>query len=170
MPRWVYLPLNTPAFSGHTTGLADLPHPALTQTLAAQQYADLCRLSSAAQPRSKMRTVSQPFGGFSVGGLSSKRNSHPLIQHVCVPAPSLHGRYPLLRCRVGGGALARWPPSAAQTARTVFPYAAFTKTPPTETQTKGNNRVNPRRARQVDPGHQYPQTMMYGFFAKYSIS
>jgi hypothetical protein len=31
-------------------------------------------------------------------------------------------------CRVGGGALARWPPSAAQTARTVFPYAAFTKT------------------------------------------
>src|SRR6267378_4781243 len=32
------------------------------------------------------------------------------------------------RCRVGGGALARWPPSAAQTARTVFPYAAFTKT------------------------------------------
>src|SRR3954470_14450076 len=29
-------------------------------------------------------------------------------------------------CRVGGGALARWPPSAAQTARTVFPYAAFT--------------------------------------------
>src|SRR6266851_1877330 len=30
------------------------------------------------------------------------------------------------RCRVGGGALTRWPPSAAQTARTVFPYAAFT--------------------------------------------
>jgi hypothetical protein len=32
------------------------------------------------------------------------------------------------RCRVGGGAPKRWPPSAAQTARTVFPYAAFTKT------------------------------------------
>src|SRR6201982_4222157 len=32
------------------------------------------------------------------------------------------------RCRVGGGAHERWPPSAAQTARTVFPYAAFTKT------------------------------------------
>jgi hypothetical protein len=30
--------------------------------------------------------------------------------------------------RVGGGALARWPPSAAQTARAVFPHAAFTKT------------------------------------------
>jgi hypothetical protein len=41
-------------------------------------------------------------------------------------------------CRVGGGALARWPPSAAQTARTVFPYAAFTKTSPAETRAKGN--------------------------------
>ena len=29
-------------------------------------------------------------------------------------------------CRVGGGALARWPPSAAQTARADFPHAAFT--------------------------------------------
>src|ERR1700758_4043656 len=35
---------------------------------------------------------------------------------------------PLHRCRVGGGALTRWPPSAAQTARTLFAYAAFTKT------------------------------------------
>src|SRR5882724_10584838 len=35
----------------------------------------------------------------------------------------------LLRwCRVGGGALARWPPSAAQTVRAVFPHTAFTKT------------------------------------------
>ena len=33
-----------------------------------------------------------------------------------------------VNCRVGGGALARWPPSAAQTARAVFPHAAFTKT------------------------------------------
>src|SRR5260370_42567277 len=30
--------------------------------------------------------------------------------------------------RVGGGALARWPPSAAHTARADFPHAAFTKT------------------------------------------
>jgi hypothetical protein len=79
------------------TGREDFPHPALTQTLATQQYADRNRLSWAAQPRSKMRTVPQPCGGFSVGGLSSKRNSHPLIQHVCVPAPSLHDRYSLLR-------------------------------------------------------------------------
>ena len=38
-----------------------------------------------------MRTVPQPCGWFSVGGLASKRNSHPLTQRVCVPAPSLHG-------------------------------------------------------------------------------
>src|SRR5258708_9405 len=31
-------------------------------------------------------------------------------------------------CRVGGGALARWPPSASHTARADFPHAAFTKT------------------------------------------
>ena len=30
-------------------------------------------------------------------------------------------------CRVGGGAPQRWPPSAAQTGHTVFPYPAFTK-------------------------------------------
>jgi Resolvase, N terminal domain len=40
-------------------------------------------------------------------------------------------------CRVGGGALARWPPSAAQTARAVFPHAAFTKTHASEMQSKG---------------------------------
>jgi hypothetical protein len=79
------------------TGREDFPHPALTQTLAAQRYADRSRLSSAAQPRSKMRTVPQPCGRVSVEGLSSKRNSHPLTQPVCVPAPSLHGHYPLPR-------------------------------------------------------------------------
>jgi hypothetical protein len=58
------------------------------------------RLSSAAKPRSKMRTVPQPYGWFSVGGLASKWNAHPLTQRVGVPAPSLHGGYPLLRsCR-----------------------------------------------------------------------
>ena len=81
----------------HQTGREGFPHPAFTQTLAAQPYTGTGRLSSAAQLRSKMRTVPQPCGGVSVGGLLSKRNSHPLIQHVCVPAPSLHGHYPLLR-------------------------------------------------------------------------
>jgi hypothetical protein len=31
--------------------------------------------------------------------------------------------------RVGGGALSRWPPSAAQTVHPVFPHTAFTKIP-----------------------------------------
>src|ERR1700694_3819906 len=44
------------------------------------------------------------------------------------------------RCRVGGGALTRWPPSAAQTARTVFPYAAFTKT---QSFREANEGINP---------------------------
>jgi hypothetical protein len=44
-----------------------------------------------------MRTVPRPCARVSVGGLSSKRNSHPLTQPVCVPAPSLHGHYPLPR-------------------------------------------------------------------------
>ena len=35
----------------------------------------------------------------------------------------------LALCRVGGGApRGRWPPSAAQTVRAVFPHTAFTKT------------------------------------------
>src|SRR5215468_10117426 len=59
-------------------------------------------------------------------------------------APSLHHLRRLLalvrrlpRCRVGGGALARWPPSAAQTVRAVFPHTAFTKTHASEMQSKG---------------------------------
>src|SRR5262249_10918958 len=52
----------------------------------------------------------------------------PLVEDVrCSKASLLHGRSPLPRCRVGGGAPPRWPPSAAQTARTGFPYTAFTK-------------------------------------------
>src|ERR1700682_3752168 len=41
-------------------------------------------------------------------------------------------QFPPWQSRVGGGAQSerpRWPPSAAQTARAVFPHAAFTKTP-----------------------------------------
>src|SRR5260370_8399941 len=52
------------------------------------------------------------------------------------PRPSLPGFRrellplvrPVHRCRVGGGALARWPPSAAQTPRTLFPSPPFTIT------------------------------------------
>src|SRR5437667_1504819 len=44
----------------------------------------------------------------------------------------LRGRFSVFvrlihRCRVGGGALTRWPPSAAQTVHAGFPHTAFTK-------------------------------------------
>ena len=52
--------------------------------------------------------------------------------------------------RVGGGALARWPPSAAQTARAVFPHAAFTKTRDGEMQGKATAKWTFRHTRQVE--------------------
>jgi len=44
LPRQVYLLLNTLAFTGHTTGRADFPHPAL-------------RLASCQGPRRRRGTV-----------------------------------------------------------------------------------------------------------------
>ncbi len=44
-------------------------------------------------------------------------------------------------CRVGGGALARWPPSAAQTVHAVFPHTAFTKTQRVEDAREGINPI-----------------------------
>src|SRR3954462_9436122 len=70
--------------------------------------------------------------GFSIPSLlSGQRGVTPAFEYAA-PHPSVGGTLTLMSNallstrRVGGGALARWPPSAAQTARTVFPYAAFT--------------------------------------------
>ena len=52
----------------------------------------------------------------------------PINSNDAVLSMGYYTRADLPYCRVGGGALARWPPSAAQTARTLFAYAAFTKT------------------------------------------
>ena len=53
-------------------------------------------------------------------------------------------------CRVGGGALARWPPSAAQTVRAVFPHTAFTKTHASGGQSKGSTESSsPARTRRT---------------------
>src|SRR5260370_8143559 len=71
-----------------------------------------------------------------------------------------------LDSRVGGGALARWPPSASHTARADFPHAAFTKTHDLRGKEKGNYQVDLSYLRQVESSLQYPRTMMYGFFAK----
>jgi hypothetical protein len=40
-------------------------------------------------------------------------------------AAQLDAAYP--NCRLGGGALSRWPPSASQTVHAGFPHTAFTK-------------------------------------------
>src|SRR5215831_5509248 len=50
-----------------------------------------------------------------------------IMTRMACPLRSM-GITPLQHCRVGGGALARWPPSAAQTGRADFPHTAFTKT------------------------------------------
>src|SRR5450759_568227 len=52
--------------------------------------------------------------------------------------------------RVGGGALARLPPSAAQTVRAVFPHTAFTKTHASGVQSKGSTESSsPARTRRT---------------------
>src|SRR5450755_1901021 len=70
-----------------------------------------------------------------------------------------------VRRRVGGGALARWPPSAAQTVRAVFPHTAFTKAQTTRYD-PGPAEWGQHRTCRVDQGQQSPRTMMYGFFPK----
>ena len=59
----------------------------------------------------------------------------------------------------------RWPPSAAQTWCAVFPRHAFTKTQTTRYDA-GPTEWGRLRTYQVDPVHQSPRTMMYGFFPK----
>ena len=59
-------------------------------------------------------------------------------------APSLGRHCPASTCRVGGGApRGRWPPSAAQTVRAVFPHTAFTKTSSRDEDRWRNQRVEP---------------------------
>jgi phosphoserine phosphatase RsbU/P len=60
-----------------------------------------------------------------------------------VPASSVAGDF---YRRVGGGALTRWPPSAAQTVHAVFPHTAFTKTRDSKMQQKGQQTSGPFRS------------------------
>src|SRR6266851_2255036 len=80
--------------------------------------------------------------GFSIPSpLSGQRGITPAFGYGA-PHSSARGTSTLLSNallsarRVGGGAPARWPPSAAQTVRAVFPHTAFTKTHASEMQTK----------------------------------
>ena len=68
-------------------------------------------------------------------------------------------------CRVGGGApRGRWPPSAAQTVRAVFPHTAFTKTSSRDEDRWRNQRVDPPPTRRVQPVGKSPRSLMFGFF------
>jgi hypothetical protein len=75
------------------------------------------------------------------------------------PASSVSGRRWRIRLP------SRWPPSAAQTWCAVFPRHAFTKTQTTRYDA-GPTEWGRLRTCQVDPVHQSPRTMMYGFFQK----
>ena len=80
------------------------------------------------------------------------------------PLPSA-GIARLQRCRVGGGApRGRWPPSAAQTVRAVFPHTAFTKTSSRDEDRWRNQRVDPPPARRVQPVGKSPRSLMLGSF------
>jgi hypothetical protein len=74
--------------------------------------------------------------------------------------------------------LSRWPPSAAQTGRAVFPHPAFTKTSSLEERWQGssnkgvrlaNERVNLRRPRRIDPVNEFPRPVMSGSFTKGTV-
>jgi hypothetical protein len=72
----------------------------------------------------------------------------PSLHDLLRPSPACVR--PLRGCRVGGGALARWPPSAAQTVRAVFPHTAFTKTHASGMQSKGSTESSsPARTRRT---------------------
>ena len=79
-------------------------------------------------------------GDYAVAGIAELFSNY--LQHPLVD------RTGSTECRVGGGALARWPPSAAQTVRAVFPHTAFTKTRASEVQSKGSTESSsPARTR-----------------------
>ena len=78
---------------------------------------------------------------------------------ILTPALALSGRRWRIRLP------SCWPPSAAQTWCAVFPRHAFTKTQTTRYDA-GPTEWGRLRTCQVDPVHQFPRTMMYGFFTK----
>ena len=82
-----------------------------------------------------------------------------------VAARAVTSLSPRIRCRVGGGApRGRWPPSAAQTVRAVFPHTAFTKTSSRDEDRGRNQRVDPPPARRVQPVGKSPRSLMLGSF------
>ena len=106
-PRRIYLHLShsiapPDAFltqSPRRTGRADFPHPALQNRSpqACAGHSCLAFWPSFCLSCESFPGVSFPLRHSSVVGISVKRLSLPLTPHLFCKAPSLHGRYPLLR-------------------------------------------------------------------------
>ena len=111
-------------------------------------------------------------GTFIAGLLAGARALNPHIEARLEPGGCRYYDIPLMprpgllsSCRVGGGApRGRWPPSAAQTVRAVFPHTAFTKTSSRDEDRGRNQRVDPPPARRVQPVGKSPRSLMLGSF------
>ena len=92
-----------------------------------------CRTDNQRRPWLSLATpsgASQLWEPGLVDSLSIPRGCCPFLRSIRIRVPSLHRRYPASsvsgrrrRVRLPS----RWPPSAAQTERAVFPHSAFTK-------------------------------------------
>ena len=150
------VPANPPAATGHgryppfaQRRLFPLPVSAVPRTTS---Y--LASTASRSQIAAYVWSTPQVLAALKASGiLRSSRSSltAPINPFQGPFGPSLlPGFRGYLRCRVGGGALARWPPSAAQTVRAVFPHTAFTKTLSSEMQSKESTESSsPARTRRT---------------------
>ena len=116
-PHYALLPASCQGFmltyqTGSAFNRSCFIQPPPTPPLPAEPYASAFALAYSPRLRS-----CRLMGAFVISPLP------PLLSEELQAAGSLRstGVTPLPRCRVGGGAPRGWPPSAAQTARTVFP-------------------------------------------------
>ena len=143
-------------FRAHLHGPAEYPTRFGVSLHPAPSPSQLRRVQQAQRP-----FLNHPFRSTIIQALE---NLFAQLLKSFMPPPALN--CPLLhRCRVGGGApRGRWPPSAAQTVRAVFPYTAFTKTSSRDEDRWRNQRVDPPPARRVQPVGKSPRSLMFGVF------
>jgi hypothetical protein len=90
------LPCSPFPLPAHQTGRADFPHPAFRSGF---------NVTPSAKPSSHIQTgLAVPHAILVARPLANRRAFQPFHRRPESEAPSLHGRYPFLCCRVGGGA------------------------------------------------------------------
>src|SRR6478672_2343729 len=90
------LPCSPFPLPAHQTGRADFPHPAFRSGF---------NVTPSAEPSSHIQTgLAVPHAILVARPLANRRAFQPFHRRPESEAPSLHGRYPLPCCRVGGGA------------------------------------------------------------------